>query len=509
MIALQALHEGRHQRPVEERILAVTFLGAAPADVATQVGVGRAHHQAAAPEALALRHVARLVALDGGDLVDEVGVPGLAQANRLRERRRRHGRRSAPAAWPAHGQPVQTFDVARPPHAQARHVGDRSQAVDFLTDRHQRQEVVDARFCGQVGVGERVPTGWVAPDGEGVAVGFQLEDERALVRRVVGMMQRQHRRSVETMENHPVPAVIHEERALVLRPRPVDAARLGDRHKLRVAEPTQRRPQHEQLAAGHPVDERPVGDVALHTGARPGRIAALEERDRLAFDGREVGRETHQIDRAVADLHPFVAVNHVRDAVLHPERAVEDHQLGRGVRGVAEGAIWPQERVGDEHLRAAFDELRPPGRDLALRQRRACGQGVVGVEGDEEVVFAVIAVQFGRPDWPLRPEIGRRLEDDRWAGPRLQVAAGVETDGGPAFRAGRQRRDQVIRLRGRVRHDKRVADAQIRQRVRLVRISHQFLHENGKWQMANFHPTAGEPPVDEELYTDFTDATDV
>ena len=98
-------------------------------------GIRRAHHQAATPETLALHHIARFFPLDGCRLPQQLGIPGFAQADGLRELRRRHGGRSPPVPWrSAHRQPVQPFDVTGAPDTQARYVRLSAQAGDFSSN---------------------------------------------------------------------------------------------------------------------------------------------------------------------------------------------------------------------------------------------------------------------------------------------------------------------------------------------------------------------------------------
>ena len=70
------------------RILAVGLLSAAPARIAAEVGVGRAHHDAAARVARVLKQITRLVRLDLGDA--EGAVPEMRSVlqtiDRLRDK---------------------------------------------------------------------------------------------------------------------------------------------------------------------------------------------------------------------------------------------------------------------------------------------------------------------------------------------------------------------------------------------------------------------------------------
>src|SRR5690349_9904438 len=121
MIALQAFDEGDNQLAVEVSIFAITFFGAAPAWVAAQVGIRGAHDERPLMVFIALKNVAGFVAFDRAGLFENVGVPGFAEPNALRESGGRNYFRTAPAARPALRQAVNAFDVTASLDAQTRH----------------------------------------------------------------------------------------------------------------------------------------------------------------------------------------------------------------------------------------------------------------------------------------------------------------------------------------------------------------------------------------------------
>ena len=154
MIALQALDEGDGHGAVEPGILAVALFGAAPADIAADVGVGRAHDQAAAVILGALVAVADFLGLDLGDLFHRSGVPSFAEADRLAEGGGGDGCWPAPVARAAEGQAVEAFNVLDAVEAEARDpcAGAGAQKLDLLIQRHPADQVVDALFDREVGV---------------------------------------------------------------------------------------------------------------------------------------------------------------------------------------------------------------------------------------------------------------------------------------------------------------------------------------------------------------------
>ena len=153
VIALQTLDHRHHHGPVEEGVLAETFFGAPPARVSSQVGIRRAHHQpAAVPGLFALENVACLVAFHAAGLANQLRVPRLAHADRLRELRGRDRRRPSPSAGSAQRQAVQALHVARAVYAEARHTGIGAQAEDLFVHCHQRDDVAHPLLNRQIRV---------------------------------------------------------------------------------------------------------------------------------------------------------------------------------------------------------------------------------------------------------------------------------------------------------------------------------------------------------------------
>ena len=113
VVALQAAREGGRERADVEGVLAVHLLGAAPARVAREVGVGRAHDDPGAVVLRALEEVARLLRLLRRHAPDELGIPGGAEAVGLGELRRRRRVAAAPVARPALRDAVVALDVRR------------------------------------------------------------------------------------------------------------------------------------------------------------------------------------------------------------------------------------------------------------------------------------------------------------------------------------------------------------------------------------------------------------
>ena len=151
VVALQSLGVGRGQRAHQERVFAVGLFGAAPARIAAQVGVGRAHHQPALMELVV--GPARLVSLFRGGLLQQFGVPRLAQPVRLRELRGgRHQPASAPSSRPAQRQSVQPLHMVRPNDAKPRNGGIGAQHRQLLLQRHALDQVGDALLHGKLRV---------------------------------------------------------------------------------------------------------------------------------------------------------------------------------------------------------------------------------------------------------------------------------------------------------------------------------------------------------------------
>src|SRR5690242_15849004 len=91
IVTLKPFNESYSHGAVEEWIFTVGFLSATPANVASQVGVWRAHHQPSTV-VVALEHVTSFVALNCSNLANQFRIPRLAETYRLRKLRGRHHR---------------------------------------------------------------------------------------------------------------------------------------------------------------------------------------------------------------------------------------------------------------------------------------------------------------------------------------------------------------------------------------------------------------------------------
>ena len=109
-----------------ERVLAVALLGAAPARVAGEVGVRRAHDQARRGRTSALEEVPRLGRFLRGHAPHQLRVPRCSETVGLGELRRRRGVAAAPVARAALRDAVVALDVRRALHAEPRHRGARA-----------------------------------------------------------------------------------------------------------------------------------------------------------------------------------------------------------------------------------------------------------------------------------------------------------------------------------------------------------------------------------------------
>src|SRR5579864_8556499 len=98
--------------------------------------------------------VAGFVALNSGCLLDQRGIPGLAEASRLRELGRGNdGEISAlPATGASESESVQTFDVTGSNDAKTRDAGICAQSNDLLLDCHVSEQIGDALVGGEVDV---------------------------------------------------------------------------------------------------------------------------------------------------------------------------------------------------------------------------------------------------------------------------------------------------------------------------------------------------------------------
>jgi hypothetical protein len=109
--------------------------------------------------AVGLEDVAGFVALDRGGLAEQLRIPGFAEPHGLRKLRRRDRFQvlAAPSTRAAKRDAVETFHVAGAVDAQARDTRVSAERCDLFLQRHQRKNVVDAGFCRQIGILERVP----------------------------------------------------------------------------------------------------------------------------------------------------------------------------------------------------------------------------------------------------------------------------------------------------------------------------------------------------------------
>jgi hypothetical protein len=109
--SLHSMDECDRHGADEVRVFAHRLLGAAPARIAAQVGVGRTHHDSAEIEDRVLVVVTRLFSLERADLLHQRGIPCLAQALFLRKGRGGQGLATArpPQARAAEREAVQAF----------------------------------------------------------------------------------------------------------------------------------------------------------------------------------------------------------------------------------------------------------------------------------------------------------------------------------------------------------------------------------------------------------------
>jgi hypothetical protein len=159
IIAGEAACESRGKRAGEKGVLAINLLGAAPARIAGEVGVGRHDDEGRAPVFFALKQPARLVRLIGGDALQERGVPGRGETVSLRKLRGRRRVAFAPVARTALRHAVVTLGDIRPNHAETRHARRETQVADLFVERHAPDEIGDALFYRQVGIAERIIVG--------------------------------------------------------------------------------------------------------------------------------------------------------------------------------------------------------------------------------------------------------------------------------------------------------------------------------------------------------------
>ena len=238
-------------------------------------------------------------------------------------------------------------------------------------------------------------------------------------------VQGKHQTAFESPEDHPV-AGIDQKGLVLLAPRSGDFARVGDCDAATVVGC----PDHIELACLPFAEIRPVSDVPAavrRDRLAPGMvdIARAEEVFRLPIHVGKVVFETHIAHGSVSDLHPFMAIHHIRHAVLDPQGPVNCHHVGRqgGVRG--ECPERPVRRVGDEHLAPAHYAAG------VVPVAPLLGEFLAGVECLEEVVLAFIIMEFRGPDAVdlyLAPDIVRSRVDDCRAFPMDEILALVAFD---------------------------------------------------------------------------------
>src|ERR1700730_976575 len=86
----------------------------------------------------------------------DLRVPCFAQANALRKRCGRNRRRSTPLRRPAFRQAMYAFDVTASLDSETRHARAGPQTGHLFIQRHQRKDVLDSLFNGQVRILKRV-----------------------------------------------------------------------------------------------------------------------------------------------------------------------------------------------------------------------------------------------------------------------------------------------------------------------------------------------------------------
>ena len=155
---LQTLRKGYSQCPHQVRVFAIRLLGPAPARIAAQIRIGRAHHHATTAEGWILIVVARLKTFQTANLLKQVCVPGGAKSLLLRKGRRRHRlpASTSPATRPAERKPVQSLHLAGEFNAQARNLWVVRHQQDLLLDSQPAQQVRNTLVVGQLRVTERI-----------------------------------------------------------------------------------------------------------------------------------------------------------------------------------------------------------------------------------------------------------------------------------------------------------------------------------------------------------------
>src|SRR5438067_12669193 len=85
IVALQSFRKRSRHGAVEERVFTVNLFAAAPTWITGEVRLRAPEHQDLAIIFRCLRDIPRFVSFDGGSLPDHLGIPGFADAGRLRK----------------------------------------------------------------------------------------------------------------------------------------------------------------------------------------------------------------------------------------------------------------------------------------------------------------------------------------------------------------------------------------------------------------------------------------
>ena len=170
VVTLQATHKRHGHGSGEKGIFSVGFFAASPTRVSRQIGVRSANDNALAamsrartvPGAsdliFALKNVTRFVAFDRRCLLQQVRIPSLTQANRLRKLRGwvRLEAAPLPSARTSIGHTVQSLNVAGAVDAQPRNIRRGAERTDLFFRRHQREDVIDTSFNRQARILKRI-----------------------------------------------------------------------------------------------------------------------------------------------------------------------------------------------------------------------------------------------------------------------------------------------------------------------------------------------------------------
>ena len=206
-----------------------------------------------------------------------------------------------------------------------------------------------------------------------------------------------------------VSAVVAEEQLFVLTPWTDDCAVGGLRHTDGVTTVlAEARPDHQQSAVGAAMEERAVGDkFPFRDRACPWCVGGLEEGDRLADALGPVRLHAHGAHHAIADLHPFVAIDQPVVAIaVDPRGAIKTALFGWRIGGVRYRAERAAGFFCSQHLSAA--------------------SAFATIERDEEKPVIAKAVDLRRPDFLAAPETGfGSRENTLGFGPVRQITAAI------------------------------------------------------------------------------------